>query len=236
MLKRVLVLAMVAGAMVFVGCNDGGGGGSSGGRVAVVDLNKIATDIGQRSKIQEAGQVRERNLQISVRILQRDVQAKLVALAKEIGDRPKAADPAKPTEAEDKLIKEWIGKMRNLEQARLKASNDIRQAYNKQRQANQNALNAEIAKIRDRIRPLAKRIAGDKGLDIVMVSSSVLVSAESVDITNAVFKEVNELLKAGNFPTVTIPEPMPIPTAPQTTTAPAGKGTGPKKGGTTTTP
>jgi Skp family chaperone for outer membrane proteins len=223
--------------MVFIGCNGGGsgGGGSSGGRVAVVDLNKIATDIGQRSKIQEAGQVRERNLQISVRILQRDVQAKLVALAKEIGDRPKAVDPAKPTEAEDKLIKEWIGKMRNLEQARLKASNDIRQAYNKQRQANQNALNAEIAKIRDRIRPLAKRIAGDKGLDIVMVSSSVLVSAESVDITNAVFKEVNELLKAGNFPTVTIPEPMPIPTVPQTTTAPAG-GTTPKKGGTTTTP
>ena len=242
MLKRVLVLAIVAGAMVFAGCGDNGGGGSSAGRVAVVDLNKIAEDIGQRSKIEEASQVRDRNLQISVRVLQQNVQAKLVALAKEIGERPKAVKPAEPTDAEKTLLEEWVGKMQNLERARLDATNRIRQAYNQQLQANQNAIRAEIVKIRDRIKPLAQRIAREKGLDIVVASSNVLVSNDAVDITNAVFKEVNELLKAGNFPTVTIPEPLKVVRQP--TTAPAGKGTEttpktggtPKKGGTTTTP
>ena len=232
MLKRVLVLAIVAGAMVFAGCGDNGDVGSSSGRVAVVDLNKIAEDIGQRSKIEEASQVRDRNLQISVRILQQNVQAKLVELAKEIGDRPKAKGD-KPTEDEQKLIDEWIGKMQNLERARLDAGNKIRQAFNQQRQTNQNAIRAEVAKIRDRIKPLAQRIARDKGLDIVITSSSILVYDDVVDITPAVFKEVNELLKAGNFPTVTIPEALKVVRQP--TTAPAG-GTDPKKGGATTTP
>ena len=227
MLKRMLVLAIVAGAMVFAGCGETGSGGSSSGRVAVVDLNKIAEDIGQRSKIEEASQVRDRNLQLSVQVLQQRVQGQLVALAKEIGDRPKAARPAEPTDAEKKTIEEWVGKMQNLERARLDAGNKIRQAYNQQRQANQNAIRAEITKIRDRIKPLAQRIARDKGLDIVLTSASVLVHGEAVDITAAVFKEVNELLKAGNFPTVTIPEALKVVRQP--TTAPAGKGAEPKK-------
>jgi Skp family chaperone for outer membrane proteins len=220
--------------MVFAGCDDSGGGdGSSSGRVAVVDLNKIAEDIGQASKIKEASQVRDRNLQISVRDLQQRVQAQLVVLAEKIGKKPeKVADKA--TEAEQKLIDEWVGKMRNLERARLDAGNKIRQAYNQQRQANQQAVRAEITKMRDRIKPLAQRVARDKGLDIVVTSSSVLVHGDSVDITAAVFKEVNELLKAGSFPTVTIPDAVPVPVRPpSTTTAPAG-GTAPKKGATTT--
>ncbi len=228
MLKRVLILAIVAGAMVFAGCGEGGGGGSSSGRVAVVDLNKIGEDIGQTSEIEKASQVRERNLQISVRVLTQNVQTELMKQVKEIGDRPKPQG-AKPTEAEQKLIDEWIGKMQNLEQARLNATNKIRQAYNQQRQANQNAIRAEINKIRDRIKPLAQRIAREKGLDIVVTSSSVLVHGESVDITSAVFKEVNELLKAGSFPTVTIPEPLKVVRQP--TSAPAG--TAPKTGGAT---
>ena len=234
MLKRVLVLAIVAGAMVFAGCGESGGGGSSG-RVAVVDLTKIAKDIGYQSKIEEASQVRDRNLTLSVQVLQQNVQAKLVDMAKEIGDRPKPKGP-KPTDAEQKLIDEWVGKMQNLERARLDAGNRIRQAYNQQRQANQQAIVAEITKIRDRIKPLAQRIAREKGLDIVVGTSSVLVYDDAVDITAEVFKEVNELLKAGNFPTVTIPEPLKVTRQPAPTTGPADGGTDPKKGATPPAP
>jgi len=230
MLKRVLILAIVAGAMVFAGCGEGGTSGSSAGRVAVVDLNKIGEDIGQTAEIEKASQIRERNLQLSVRVLTQNVQTELMKKVQEIGDRPKPKLKDAPTDAEKKLDTDWIAKMQSLEQARLKASNDIRQAYNKQRQANQQAIRAEIIKIRDRIKPLAQRIAREKGMDIVVPSSSVLVSSESVDITSAVFKEVNELLKAGSFPTVTIPEQMKMVRQP--TTAPAG--TAPKTGGTTT--
>jgi Skp family chaperone for outer membrane proteins len=201
MFKRVLVLAMVVGAVVLAGCDEKGG--ESSGRVAVVDLDKIADQIGQKSKLEEARQVRERNLQLRVRVLQQNVQAKLVGLAQEIGKRPEAKVPTAPTDGEKKVLVEWTGKMQNLERARLDATNKIRQLYNQQRQVNQKAMGAEITKIRDRIKPLAQRIARDKGLDVVLMTPAVLVYDESVDITQAVFNEVNELLKAGNFPTVT---------------------------------
>ena len=218
MLKRVLVLAIVAGAMVFAGCGENGGDGSSG-RVAVVDLNKIAKDIGYQSKIEEASQILERNLQISARGLAQKTQAELAALLEKIGERPKAKG-VEPTEAEQKLIDEWVGKMRNLEQVRLDASRKINQLVYQQRQANRKAIGANFTKIRDRIKPLAQGIANGKGLDIVVTTSSVLVHDNSVDITAEVFKEVNELLKVGKFPTVTVPKLLKMVRQP--TTAPAG--------------
>lgn len=237
MLKRVLVLAIVAGAMVFAGCSKDNGSGSSAGRVAVVDLNKILDEIGYKSKIEEASRVRARNLRLRVQVEQQNVQAKVVSLANQIGDRPKAVKPAEPTKEEEKLLAEWVGKRRDLERARLNANNQLRRAYNQQRQAHQNEMNKELAEIRKRIKPLAQRIARDKGLDIVLSVSGVVLAHESeVDITDAVFKEVNELLKAGNFPTIKIPEPLKVVRTPPTTTNPAGGGTDPKKGGATTKP
>ena len=179
------------------------------GHLAVVDLNEITDDIGYKSKIEEAAQVRERNLQLSARVMQQNMQAQLTALAKEVGRKP-GTKGDKPTATEQKLIDEWVGKMRNLERARMDASRKINQAVYQQRQANQQAIRAEINKIRDRIKPLAQRIAKDKGLDVVVTASSVLAHGKAVDITAEVFKEVNELLKAGNFPTVTIPEPLKV--------------------------
>jgi Skp family chaperone for outer membrane proteins len=227
---------------MFAGCGeDTGGGKSSAGRVAVVDLNKILEDIGYKSKIEEASQIRTQNLRLRVQVESRNVQAKVVSLAKEIGDRPKAVKPAEPTEDETKAITEWAGKMQNLERARINAGNQLRQAYNQRRQADQNAIRAELAEIRKRIKPLAQRIAREKGLDIVLSASAVVLAHDDgVDITDAVFKEVNELLKAGNFPTIKIPEPVKVVRQPPPTTGPApktgvGTDTAPK-GGATKTP
>ena len=220
MLKRVLVSALVAGAMVFAGCGDkSDGGASSSGRVAVVDLNKILEDIGQRARIEEASQVRQRNLELSVRVLEQNAQAKLISLVEEVGERPKMAG-YEPTDAEKKRIDEWVAKMQNLERARLDAGNKIRQAFNQQRQANQQVIRAEITEMRDRISPLAQRIARERGLDIVIDKSSVLAHESAIDITVAVFEEVNELLKAGEFPTVTIPELLQVVRQPTTDPAP----------------
>ena len=222
MLKRVLVLAMVAGVMVIAGCGDGAKSGQSGpssGRVAIVDLDKIAADIGQKSKIEEASKVRDHNLQLRVRVLQQQVQSKLAEELEKIGKRPEQKG-AVATDEEKKLLTEWVGKMRGLEQLRLDASNKIRQAIYQQRQVNRSATIAEVNKIRDRIKPLAKSIAAAKGLDVVVTSSSVLSFNDAVNITPEVFQEVNKLLSAGNFPTVTIPEALKVVRKP--TTAPAG--------------
>ena len=179
------------------------------GHLAVADLNKIAEDTGQRSKIEEASQVRDRNLQISMRALQQRVQTNLKTLAEEIGARPQPKGN-KPTAAEQKLIGEWVRKMQKLEQSRMDADNRIRRAHEQQRQVNQMATRAEITKIRDSIAPLAQRIAAAKGLDVVVTRSSVLAHSKAVDITAEVLKEVQKLIKAGSFPTVTIPEPAKV--------------------------
>ena len=221
MLKRVLVLAMVAGGMVLAGCGDDGAGKSSAGRVAVVDLNKIAADAGQADKIQEASKVRENNLQASARGLAIKTQAELNALVEKVGKQPEIKGD-KPTDEEKKALGKWYAQRRRLEQMRLEASRKLNQLVYRQRQMNQQAVRAEMTKIRDRIKPLAQRIATDKGFDIVIMTPAVLTCNEAaVDITEAVFAEVNQLLKAGEFPTVTIPKIVPMPVVPTATTQPA---------------
>ena len=188
------------------------------GHIAVIDLNKIIEKTGQRTKLEQATQIRERNLQISLRVLQQNVQTNLKTLAEEIGPRPQPDGP-KPTAAEQKLIAEWVSKMRNLERSKMEAGDKIRQAHEQQRQANQRAIHADISKMRDRIAPLALQLAKGRGLDVVVPADSVLAHSDAVDITDDVFKVVVELIKAGNFPTVTIPEPLKVvrpPTPPKT--------------------
>ena len=237
MLKRVLVLVVAVGAMVSTGCQKAakekpGAKSSSSGRVAVVDLNKIAEDIGHKAKIEEAGQIRDRNLRLRLQVEQQNVQVKLAAIAKEIGKRPEPKG-AKPTEAEQKLIDEWVGKRQNLERARLEASSKIQRAVNQQRQANTKAFRDEVNKIRNAVKPLAKSIAQAKGLDIVMTASSVLVHADAIDITAEVYEEVNSLIKADSFPTVKPEEPLKVIRQPTTTApAPAGGPLEPGTGGT----
>lgn len=223
MLKRVLVLAVVVGSMVLTGCNktqEVASGKPAPGRVAVVNLSKIGEDIGHRAKIEEAGQIRDRNLRLRVQVEQQNVQARLVALSKSIGKRPESKGPT-PTEAEKKLIAEWTGQMQNLERARLEASNRIRQAYNQQRQANTMAFRNEITKIRDAVKPLAQRIAKAKGLDVVVRATSVLAHDDAVDITAEVYGEVLALQKAGNFPTVVTPEALKVTRRPTSAPAPS---------------
>ena len=232
MLKRVLILAIVAGTLTFAGCDKKGDGSSpdqvapspapvvpSPGRVAVVDMDKIIEDIGYKSKLEEARKVRDNNLLLSVRDVQQKWQAQLISLNNEIGERPKVVVPTTPTEAEKKAIQEWVAKKQNLERTRLDATNKLRQDYNQQRQANQQAIRAQFSEIAKRVKPIAKRIAKDKGLDIVVTSSSVFVFDDAVDITDAVFKEVNKLLMAGEFPAVIIPKAYQVSSVPPTSQA-----------------
>ena len=139
-------------------------------------------------------------------------------MAKDIGPRPKPAG-ATPTDKETEAIKEWTVKARKLEQGRLNVVNQIRQKYAQQRQANQATINAKLAEIGKRIQPLAKQIAKNKGLDIVVRAASVVAYDDAVDITAEVFEEVTALQKEGNFPTVKIPELLQIRRT--TTTQPA---------------
>jgi Skp family chaperone for outer membrane proteins len=160
------------------------------GRVGVVDVEYIR----QKSDIDKGIEADVRSLLLvpPVKDLRQKLEAELTKQAKEMGDRPKQKSD-KPTAAEKKLIDEWVGKMEKLERARMDAVNRIRQAYNQQRQANQQAIRAADTKILNRIKPVVQRIARERGLDIVVTSSSVFVHDEAVDITADLLKEVNKL-------------------------------------------
>ncbi len=149
------------------------------------------------------------------------MQKELNAKIEELGKRPEAKVKGAPTEDEEKLIAEWVGKARGLEQARMNATNKIRQAVYEQRRKNQAAIQAALGKMGDRMRPLAKKIAKAKGLDIVVDARSVFAFGEGIDITAEVSKEVSDLLKAGSFPKIAVPAMKSPPPAP--TTAPAPK-------------
>jgi len=211
MLKRVLVLALVAGVAVFAGCGEKGGQGgtAASGRVAVVNLNKILEDSGHASELTKTREILAENLKRSVQVVQSNLQNQLVTMAKDIGPRPKPAG-ATPTAEETTAIEEWTVKARKLEQGRLNVVNQIRQKYAQQRQANQATINAKLAEIGKRIQPLAKQIAKNKGLEIVVRAASVVSYDDAVDITAEVFEEVTALQKAGSFPTIKIPELLQI--------------------------
>jgi len=169
------------------------------GRMGIVNVNMIRSDIDEMLYIDKAAEVRESGIRRSVHVLSHKVQAELTKQAEEIGDRPKPKGDT-PTAAEQKLIDEWVAKMEKLERARLEAAGKIRQNLQQQCRANQQAFEAKDKKIRDWIRPVAQRIATEKGLDIVMPASSAFVHDEAVDITAEVLKEVRKLVKAGSFP------------------------------------
>jgi len=173
--------------------------------LAVVDLDQIAENTGQKVQIEKAREMYEWNLWNSARVLRKDVKDKLTKLTEEIGKRPEPKGD-KPTAPEQELIDEWSEKMQNLDRVRWEAGDSIHLAAEQQRQSDQNKITAEIATVRDRIAPLALRIAKDKGLDVVLPASALLAGSNAVDITAEVLKEVTKLIEAGEFPTVTIPK------------------------------
>ena len=184
-----------------------------GGHIAVIDLDRILKDSGHQAKIKEAARIRQGNLDTSVRIIRENMKVKLADMLKEIGGKPQPKGE-KPTADEQKLIAVWESKIKDLDKQRLAAEEKITQAYEERIEFNRNATTEDIARIRGGIAPLAKLIAARKGLDVVVTSSSVLAHSDSADITNEVFRQVNGLMKIGEFPTVSIPERLKVKRAP----------------------
>lgn len=176
-----------------------------GGHIAVVDSDKILQEIGYKAKFEEADKIRERNLQGAVHKTQKSVQVKLVEETRKIGEKPEAKGD-KPTDAEQKLIDEWNAKTKHLDKARLNAEKQIRLKTEERRLINKKKMADDIARITDAIAPLARKIAIDKGLDVVVPTSSVMAHADTLNITADTLKEVAKLIEADSFPPVTMPE------------------------------
>ena len=95
------------------------------GHIAVIDLDKIVKDTGHRAKIEEATKIRERNLQISVRLLQQNIQSKLMKLAREIVTIYHGQEEAEKAEAEFVRVFQEQGQPEEMDEYKLKPGQSL---------------------------------------------------------------------------------------------------------------
>jgi Skp family chaperone for outer membrane proteins len=182
-------LALLIGSL---GCEQGGAG-----RVAVIDLNRVASATGHGKQMREADIAFKTKLDNDFKAAQKQASDQIKAKEKEFGD--------KPTEKQ----KAELSKMRNgLRLGTMRGP----QALNQQAQMNQMQMWSQFRQI---VKDFSQVAASELGLTIVLISSRnnndpILHFDASVDITDQVIQSM--LVNAQN------------PTGPNTG---AGAGTGP---------
>lgn len=170
---------IVCGALVCgAGCglnSDSSGEGGSGG-LAIVDLDKVAQQLGRDAEIKEALRQKEASLNQHLKETQSSLNAQYEQQKQEIDTLPS-------DEKTQRLRALQAQVATRLNQARRKAQSDII------------AFKAGlIAEFREDVKPVARKIAQSRGLSIVVPKHDgfVLTFEPAVDIT----AEVAEQLKA----------------------------------------
>jgi Skp family chaperone for outer membrane proteins len=169
--------------------------------VAVIDLDKIATAMGWLNEL-------SKDLQSADAQLKSQLDDILKASLKSIDDvKKQVAVDAKLTPEQVKVLG-TVKDARDLDQLPLtteqkdklgeavgRANAKWQQAMNSYQQTLQSQRTALIAKYRETIRPVAKRVANAKGFGVVFVASDNLlcVDSETADITGAVIEELQKM-------------------------------------------
>jgi Skp family chaperone for outer membrane proteins len=147
-----------------------------GGRVAVLDLERVAKETGYTRQITtQLGGLRT-NLQNKLTEVQTQLNTQLTDKQGEFG--------SKPNEEQRKLLNQLFANAKlQLQQAQQQASDVIQQERSNL-----------ISQLRDVLRPYAKRVAGKRGLDVVILKSDTLVfdNSPDSDITDEVIAAVVE--------------------------------------------
>ena len=213
--------------------SDGGGSGGGGGGVAVVDLDKVAKEMGWTEQIekslQAAGKSLNQQLADRAEQLREAINAKKTELAEDAGLSEEQATQL--MEMQDLRQLEQLplsGEQRKqLIDAINAANQDIQQAQALANQLMNNRRREVFSGYRDAMKPAARRVANARGVSAVLVggpNENLLYYASEADITEAV---VDELEKSGVEPEVDISEePTLNLSAIGGKTGKAGKGTG----------
>ena len=175
--------------IALAGCNPASTSGPKGG-VALMDLDAVAKRVGRDVAIIQELKDAGGPLSDQLTAAQKESQADFEKFKDSLG--------AKPTEADNQKLAEH-GRALNL------------QLQQKQQQAQQE-LNAKRAalvnRFREEIKPVALKIAANKGLGLVLLKSDLVVLGNdpALDITDEV---VAELMKAGGKSATPAPSATP---------------------------
>lgn len=172
-----MVFVVAATAAGLVGCGQFSGTSStSRGGMAVVDLDKVATETGRDRVLSQSLELAQNSLNQQLKKTVENVNEKLTEKKKSYGE-----------ELSDAEKKEY-SEMANS------ASNQLRQIENNAKVQYEQFKQKQIAQFRAELKPIAQEIASKRGLAIVIPKNEgLLLSVDSgVDITDEVIKVLRE--------------------------------------------
>ncbi|MGC9455701.1 MAG: OmpH family outer membrane protein [Phycisphaerae bacterium] len=189
MVRRVVTGAMLA-VLVFMAVGCGGEeeeATKSAGKVAVVDFREIISQVGKQEEVEQQVQQIAGVYQERINELQQQLQ--------DLG----AELEGQPVEGNEEKIQQY----REAEQELRAVLAEGRQRINATRQQLYNDFGEQL-------KPVASKIARERGFSVILSSTVTFYSTDAVDITEEVIDELVELMKRGEFKP-SVPEPTTTP-------------------------
>ena len=210
-MKNLTCAVIVLSLAAFAGCQKSSTPATGG--VAVIDLDRVATAMGWLDDLQKGVQAADTELRSQLDKVLRDT-------LKSIEDvKAQVAEDAKLTPDQVKQLNA-IQDMRDLGQLPLtkeqreklvvavnRANAGWQTALNNSQQALQSRRANLIMTYRERIRPVARRVAAARGLSVIVTTSDNLLyfDPQNADITNEVIDELQKASPETKGPVATPP-------------------------------
>lgn len=166
------------------GCEDPSAGG--GGGVAVVDMGRVAQELGRTETLQRLMNTRVQAVKGRLEQVDREIKGHLQGVETSAATRPAAE--------RDELIARAQGEAQSrVEQEQMQAKAFLDQTQNQ-----------FLASLRAEITPVAQQIATSRGMSVVVArNESILFAGPAADITEDVIAEIRKLTPTAG------PGPMP---------------------------
>ncbi len=184
-MKRLAVIALVlmVSLALMTGCDGGAASNkgvdanqakaAGGGGVATIDLDKIAKGMGWFDDMQRKVGAAEQELALKVDSLRTELETRLRDEQRRMGDKP-------TQEQQDRLAAMQLVAQRQLQEAQAQS----------QLQAQQTRQQV-ISQYRDLVRPVARRVAEQKGFTVIVLpTDAIFWSDPATDLTDTVMDEL----------------------------------------------
>lgn len=164
-MKFSCVATVLAGTLLFVGC-----GTQQSGGVAVVDLDRVANELGRSTVMLQQLQLQQNGLNQKLAAVKTSLEAQLNEKIEELPEEPSEEETAN-------FLKLKRNARIQLAGYKQKASNSLGQLKN-----------SAIQGFRSEAMPAAREVAKERGLSVVLTSNDAVVFTfdDAVDITDEV--------------------------------------------------